>query len=742
MGLPTAWAAGGDVDERVSAPLLEAAFIPEEGPGLIPPVELNPVFPEEALSPPKEELNEPDPLSGSSVLVPLAIDLSITISGYENYQYAEQVFDLLNVERRKAGLVTLTYDRDLTTAAMQRAAESAVLFSHTRPTGDAWHTVSGKASGENLAAETASVSTPTSTMTAWMNSSGHKANILLSSYRSVGIGCFIHNNVAYWAQEFSYNNATATPNKANAYTSPYINISLSTCKFPSANVVAPNTVTIGTAASATFMVTNPGWNYSRFIPNAPSVSWSSSSSGVLSVSSTGALNGFYVGTATVTGRFGGVSGTSAAIQVVNPAPVAPKITTEFIPDAIVGIPYSHTLAATGTAPISWSFSAGSAPEGLTLSSSGVISGTPSATGSFSFIIKATNSAGSVTRGLTFKVVERPAPSRLSITYSTHVQNVGWQTPVQEGQVSGTSGRSLRLEGLKVNITNNTGYGGGIKYATHVQNIGWQSTVNITTPGVAVAETAGGLSGTEGLSLRLEAMTLELTGELAKHYDIYYRVHAQDVGWMGWAKNGARAGTAGSSLRLEALQIVLMDKGDPAPADSHNGVKTPTGTPHMIDPLATSNSLGYSAVVHIESIGDKVNNSANGTTQLGTSGQSLRLEALTLNLKSRPYSGGITYETHIQNIGWQGEKAEGEMAGTSGRSLRLEALRIKLTEDMAKHFDVYYRTHIQNIGWTGWAKNGQSCGSAGDSYRMEAIQIVIVPKDGAAPGLTSGHFYQR
>jgi uncharacterized protein YjdB len=302
--------------------------------------------------------------------------------------------------------------------------------------------------------------------------------------------------------------------------------------------------------------------------------------------------------------------------------------------------------------------------------------------------------------------------------------------VAEGEVSGTSGQSLRLEGLKVNLTNTTGISGGIKYSTHIQNIGWQA---------PVAE--GEVSGTSGQSLRLEAMTMELTGNLARSYDIYYRVHAQYVGWMGWAKNGETAGTAGHSLRLEALQIVLVVKGGAAPAASYKGVATAAGTPRMIDPSVVSSGLYYKATVHIQNIGNKVYNSASGSTILGTSGQSLRLEAMMLSLSDAPYSGGITYETHIQNIGWQGAKSNGQLSGTSGQSLRLEAVKISLTGEMANRYDVYYRTHIQSIGWTGWAKNGQSCGSAGYSYRMEAMQIVIVPRGGVAPGINTGYFYQ-
>ena len=64
----------------------------------------------------------------------------------------------------------------------------------------------------------------------------------------------------------------------------------------------------------------------------------------------------------------------------------------------------------------------------------------------------------------------------------------------------------------------------------------------------------------GRSLRLEAIQISLTGEMANHYDIYYRVHAQNFGWLGWAKNGESAGTEGYGYRLEGMQIVLVEKG--------------------------------------------------------------------------------------------------------------------------------------------------------------------------------------
>ena len=78
-----------------------------------------------------------------------------------------------------------------------------------------------------------------------------------------------------------------------------------------------------------------------------------------------------------------------------------------------------------------------------------------------------------------------------------------------------------------------------------------------------------MSGTEGMSKRLEAIQIKLDGELAQKYDIYYRVHAQTYGWLGWAKNGESAGTEGLSKRLEGIEIQIVPKGSAAPGSTYN-----------------------------------------------------------------------------------------------------------------------------------------------------------------------------
>ena len=61
----------------------------------------------------------------------------------------------------------------------------------------------------------------------------------------------------------------------------------------------------------------------------------------------------------------------------------------------------------------------------------------------------------------------------------------------------------------------------------------------------------------------------MTGELAEKYDIYYRVHSANFGWLGWAKNGESAGSQGYSRQAEALEIRLVEKGKMAPGNTKN-----------------------------------------------------------------------------------------------------------------------------------------------------------------------------
>ena len=300
-------------------------------------------------------------------------------------------------------------------------------------------------------------------------------------------------------------------------------------------------------------------------------------------------------------------------------------------------------------------------------------------------------------------IETQANESVMVSYSTHVQKKGWVESAYNGESSGTTGSSLRLEGLKIQVSNIKNYSGNIEYRSHVQTYGWEKDWKKN----------GQISGTVGQSKRLEAVQIRLTGQLSEKYDVYYRVHCQTYGWLGWTKNGETAGSSGYSKRLEAIQIMLVDKGTGAPGD--------TGYSYL------SADTGVRYQTHVQTYGWQ-GMKTNGY-EAGTTGQSKRLESIQLSLKNQPYKGDLEYQTHVQTYGWEKDwKKNGQKSGTEGQSKRLEAIRIRLTGEMADRCDVYYRVHAQHYGWLGWAKNGEEAGTAGFSYRLESIQVMVLPKN--------------
>jgi len=186
------------------------------------------------------------------------------------------------------------------------------------------------------------------------------------------------------------------------------------------------------------------------------------------------------------------------------------------------------------------------------------------------------------------------------------------------------------------------------------------------------------------------------------------VHIQTYGDnQGWVYNGALAGTTGEAKRLEEVKIQIIPK---------------------IDEAA---SINYR--VHRQTYGWETRWAKDGSVS-GTTGQAKRLEAISIDARSS-YNGSVEYQTHVQTYGWMDWVSDGTLSGTSGQAKRLEAIRIRLTGELAQHYDIYYRVHAQTFGWMGWAKNGESAGTAGYGKRLEAIQIMLVKKGAAAPGAT-------
>ena len=460
------------------------------------------------------------------------------VTGSEEYGFASQVLARVNAERAKAGLPALRMDTELQKAAMQRSAEIKVSFSHTRPDGTQCFTASSKAYGENIAAGTGGFG-PAQVMQGWMNSTGHRENILTSSYRSIGIGCVVSDGATYWTQLFGMDAGDGrTAGSGSVARAFKVNVGSDT---PSVAVQEPNKYL--TVDSRTH-IQNVGWEFDK-------------------------------------ARFGNVSGT------VGQALRLEAIQLNLANSTVGGsVQYRTHIQNIGWEK-EWSSdgkSSGTSGRGLRLEAIQIkLSGNVSKEADVWYRVHAQNfgwlgwakngeSAGTAGYGYRLEAIQvivtgkgvtpftnDKSPFMQSpISYRTHVENDGWQGFVPEGAMSGTSGRSLRLEGINIRLENQP-FSGGIQYRTHVQNLGWERGFKMN----------GAMSGTSGQSLRLEAIQIRLTGEMEKNFDVWYHVHCQNFGWMGWTKNGGSAGSSGYSYRLEGIEICLRPHGSAAPGSTAN-----------------------------------------------------------------------------------------------------------------------------------------------------------------------------
>lgn len=123
------------------------------------------------------------------------------------HAYIRQIVELVNAERAKEGLSPLTIDTKVQAAAQVRAQECEQRFSHTRPNGSSFATalkeqnVSYRSAGENIAWGQRS---PQEVMNGWMNSEGHRANIMNPNFTTIGVGYYQNaNGTNYWCQLFT-----------------------------------------------------------------------------------------------------------------------------------------------------------------------------------------------------------------------------------------------------------------------------------------------------------------------------------------------------------------------------------------------------------------------------------------------------------------------------------------------------------------------------------------------------------
>lgn len=171
------------------------------------------VMPPEVIFPTPEQPELPDVPDGTLPddpgTTPDVPDESVPVepdNGGSQDSYAKEVVRLVNAERAKAGLSPLTINDGVAKAAQVRAHEIKDTFSHTRPDGSNFSTIltqngiTYRGVGENIAY---GQNSPESVMQSWMNSSGHRANILNKDFTAIGVGHYKDGSgVDYWTQIF------------------------------------------------------------------------------------------------------------------------------------------------------------------------------------------------------------------------------------------------------------------------------------------------------------------------------------------------------------------------------------------------------------------------------------------------------------------------------------------------------------------------------------------------------------
>ena len=242
--------------------------------------------------------------------------------------------------------------------------------------------------------------------------------------------------------------------------------------------VTPATPTISTGSTQAFTAT--GTYADSSTQNLTSqVAWSSSSTSVATINSTGFATAVNAGSTTISATLGTVAGNTTLTVQTTPL----TITTASLSGGKLNVAYTATLTASGgTTPYTWSIASGALPTGLSLASgTGVISGTPTATGTFSFTAMVTAANGqSVTKSLSIII--------------TNVVSV-WPGTAVPGLVDGGPDSAVEL-GVKFrsdvngNITGIRFYKASTNTGTHVANL-WTSSGTLLTTATFTGETASG-----------------------------------------------------------------------------------------------------------------------------------------------------------------------------------------------------------------------------------------------------------
>lgn len=224
---------------------------------------------------------------------------TLYVKGTLNYFQSRKAFHLVNAARLAAGASPLELDAKLQRAAMRRAAEIALRYSHERPDGTICNTISNRLNGENIAKGKAVSFDGNAVVQTWTSLPEDFKHMVNKAYRSTGVGCFSHNGTNYWVQTFGLEPATDAPEaKKNRTVSAEIHVKIDTVDIAFAESGA-TAWGKGRNGELPIVATYESAKPHPLKVEPKSFRWKSSKKSVISVNAQGTLTGKRLGSASI-----------------------------------------------------------------------------------------------------------------------------------------------------------------------------------------------------------------------------------------------------------------------------------------------------------------------------------------------------------------------------------------------------------------------------------------------------------
>lgn len=289
---------------------------------------------------------------------------------------------------------------------------------------------------------------------------------------------------------------------------------------------------------------------------------------------------------------------------------------------------------------------------------------------------------------------------IHILYKSHVQGIGWQDYLMDGGLSGTTGKFLRIEAINLK-TYNLPQNVKLKYQAHVQGIGWQDWKD-----------EGNFMGTIGQSKRIEAFRLKLDNQ--QDYTVEYRAHVQGIGWQNWKQDGAVSGTIGKFLRIEAIQIRIIKKVNKASVV----IETNTQDKKFYEDIAIkgwkmTNVPNAKLKIFIDD--DDITSNINLTYQIRND----LVEKIDYCSDIENEKPGFTFSINKDDIESGNHKLEVKLFSEDETTI-LSSISKNILVD--KDIHILYQSHVQGIGWQDYSMDGGLSGTTGNGFRIEAMNI--------------------